>query len=443
MKDKLYQFLIFLIVSSIAMFAIINTIDFVFISIVIFMLGLSIYDLKSSIILMFLAREFLFNSYFYYTGVHSSALTVTIYHSIQLFLLIILVLREKHKFSLDSFRIVLIFFSFYLLVSTLILSDYKHYGIEKLFYYFFILFGCYITMVLITEPKLMSKFFSAIFYQGFLLITLCIISGLSYKLLNGQFFLNRFTVLGLNPIWIGRFLLYGTLVNAYLILKKSNLLIRIFMIILSGFQFYYAFITGSRGPVIAFILGMFAFLLFYLKVKLSRLIVLGLVFSLIVLIGYNQIKDQSSSRFLGGGSGSKSNNSRIIAQFQAYSLFSQNPVTGGGFGSFKQYDLVYPHNIFSEIASETGIIGLLLFLFLLGITSTRIFNLYIYNNNKESALLTALVVTSFINANLSGHIGYNTYFWLSIFVVNHYYLIITKEKSSMNIPIQVKELITS
>ncbi len=432
MKDKFFQFIIFFAVALVVTLVILKTVDFVFLGIIFFMLGLSIYNLKTSIILMFLAREFLFNSYYYYTGVNSSALTVTIYHSIQLFLLIILVLREKHKFNLDSFRILLLFFSFYLLASALFISDYKHYGIEKLFYLFFILFGCYIIMVFTTKPKMIVKLFDAIFYQGLLLVIICVISGLSYKLLNGQFLLNRFTVLGLNPIWIARFLLYSVLVNIYIIFKKQNLLLSSALILLSIFQFYYAFITGSRGPVLAFLLGLFAFFLFYWRIKLSKLIALGLFFALIVLIGYTQIKDDSSSRFFGRGSGSKSNNSRIIAQVEAYSLFKTNIVFGGGFGSFKQFQLVYPHNVFSEIGSETGIIGLAFLLSLLVITFIRIIKMYMYFNNKESALIIALTVTSFINANLSGHIGYNTYFWLAIFTVNHFYLInITEPKPDL------------
>ncbi len=422
MKDNIYRFLIFLTVSFASLLLINNTIDFIFGAILIFIIGLAIFDLKTSIIFLFLSRELFFKSYLYYTGFTSSPFSVTIYHVVLAFLLLLLVLREKHLILLDSFRITLLIFTVYLIFSASFVSDYKSYGFEKLFYLFFILFNCYSLMVLLPHNKLIPKFFIAIFYHGFFLLLLSLIVGLNYKLLNGQFFLNRFTVLGLNPIWIARFLIYAVLVNVYLIYKNKNILFQISLVIISMFQFYYAFITGSRGPIIALLAGLISFFLFYYRIKLSRLVFIALIFSLLIFTGYQKIKDDSSNRFLGGGSGKTSNNARILAQVEAYTLFRTNIVVGGGFGSFKQFYLVYPHNIISEITSETGLIGLSLFLLLLLITAYRIKKLYFMGSNLTASILVAMLVISFLNANLSGHVGYNAYFWLSLFILNQYYL---------------------
>ena len=164
------------------------------------------------------------------------------------------------------------------------------------------------------------------------------------------------------------------------------------------------------------------YVIFYWRIKLSRIILLVAALAFILVFSYKGIISDTSSRFTGGGSGESSSQNRILAQYQAFTLLQENYIVGAGFGSFRQFRLKYPHNVFSEITSETGIIGLSFILVLLGLTLFRIIKIYKQHNNKETAFLIAVVATSFFNANLSGHIGFNPYFWLSIFLVNQYYL---------------------
>lgn len=422
MKDKLFQFLIFLAITLVSAFVILDTIDFIFLAIGIIILGLSIFNLKVSIFTLLLSRDIVFNSIYYYTGVSSSPLTVTFYQLVLVFLMILVLLREKVTFKLDIYTLTLVVFTFYLLASTLFISGYRGYGLEKLFYFGIIMIGSFFILVFIQKKSDLSFFIEAVFFQGLILLIVSLISGLSYKLLNGQFFLNRFTILGINPIWIGRLLFYGALSNIYFMLKTKNWLFKILFITLTCFQCYYAFITGSRAPILAFILGLFMYAVFYWKIKFSRIILLASVLIIIIAFSYKGVIADSSSRFSGGGSGKSSSQNRIFAQYQAFTIFQENYIVGAGFGSFRQFPLKYPHNVFSEITSETGLIGLAFLLVLFGISLWRITKIFKYHNNLETGFLIAVVTTSFFNANLSGHIGFNPFFWLSIFLVNQYYL---------------------
>lgn len=422
MKDKLFQLGIFLFISLVSAFVILDTINFIFLAIALIILGLSIFNLKVSIFTLLLSRDLVFNSIYYYTGLASSPLAVTFYTLVLIFLLVLLLLREKVTFSLDAFNLTLIGFIFYLAASTIFISSHRNYGLEKLFFFGIIIVGCIFILMFVQKKADIKFFIEASFFQGLMLLIVSLISGLSYRLLNGQFLLNRFTILGINPIWIGRLLFYGALSNIYFMHKTKSWFLKALFITLASFQIYYAFITGSRAPVLAFILGLFMYAVFYWRIKLSKIMLLGAVLVFILFFSYKGIISDTSSRFTGGGSGKSSSQNRILAQYQAFTLFQENYVVGTGFGSFRQFPLKYPHNVFSEITSETGVIGLSFILVLFGLTLFRIIKIYKYHNNKETAFLIAVVVASFFNANLSGHIGFNPYFWLSIFLVNQYYL---------------------
>ncbi|BDA59923.1 hypothetical protein NUITMVS1_13860 [Shewanella xiamenensis] len=78
---------------------------------------------------------------------------------------------------------------------------------------------------------------------------------------------------------------------------------------------------------------------------------------------------------------------------QALSMFNENIFLGGGFGSFGMYVFgedvkLYPHNLILELASETGLLGALIFILF-------VLNLLIKNWNNQ--LFICVFVFSFLN----------------------------------------------
>ena len=443
MKDKLLQFSVFVIVSLISFFAVFNIVDFTYIAIIMLLLSISIFNIKTSIIVMILARDFILKSYFYYTGHVLNISHVVLYHIVILLLILMLIFRKKKTYRFDIFNITLFILIGYLIFSTFFISSFRGYGIQKLFYFSLTLIGCLAISTVVLNPKDIKYFAVASFYQGLILVLICIVSDFDYKLFNGIYSHSRFSILGINPIWVSRLLFYGLLSNIYIFRNSRNVMIKIGIIIISIVQFYFGFLTGSRGPLLALIGGIIIYSLYSVKrISLSKVIIVLLIFTIFIAIAFNSIVNNPNSRFSGSGTGDTSTQARLLAQYQAYTIFRSNIIFGGGWGSFSQFPLEYPHNVFSEIGSETGILGLVIFLTLLIITLFRLISIYKRHNTPESKFIIAILTVSFINANLSGHIGLNPFFWLSLFLLNHYYLISDKPLEEIDIYKESKSDIT-
>jgi O-antigen ligase len=137
--------------------------------------------------------------------------------------------------------------------------------------------------------------------------------------------------------------------------------------------------TGSKGPLLGIV---FVCLIFFNRImgsKISTKIMVILLILLLIYILSFFIDDIRSIRsiinFLANpeeyseGVGKGSIGSRSDFMDISLNLFSKNPITGVGFGGWQDSNTItdhkYPHNIIFEILSETGFIGILLFLILI------------------------------------------------------------------------------
>jgi O-antigen ligase len=137
--------------------------------------------------------------------------------------------------------------------------------------------------------------------------------------------------------------------------------------------FYGLFLSGVRGPLISAIVGL-AFYFLILLVRRPRVpAVVGAVAVLLFItfnIWYPYIVRTVPN--IGGYSlqaitQGLSTQYRLERYRTAATLFAQNPLLGVGTDGFAQLTgLGYPHNICLEIASENGLIGLLVFVCFLG-----------------------------------------------------------------------------
>jgi O-antigen ligase len=206
----------------------------------------------------------------------------------------------------------------------------------------------------------------------------------------------RMTVLGLNPIWVARELGVG-IVAALLFFEKRWFKYPI--IITLGWGIY---LTRSRGPflsllIVAILIYSFNLIKSRKYRQLAPIIIILMIFSVFVLFGFNM-----DDYFLRGESSFlESNNIRARLQlyFAAWDDFTSSPVLGKGVGSFYYNGHTYPHNIIIELLAETGIVGLVIFIFAL-----KPKNLIRFNNAFTFFFIFSLITTMF-----SGDLEKNAY----------------------------------
>lgn len=166
---------------------------------------------------------------------------------------------------------------------------------------------------------------------------------------------------------------------------------------------YSIFLTGTRGPLISAVIG----LLFYLTLVSKRRLKLAIAALFIVafigillaqnfnltqlyfLKGIPNIALYSIEQVTRG----MSTRQRLNAYSLALTLFKQRPLLGIGTGGFPGG---YPHNIFLEIASESGLIGLVVFICFLSAIARRGFRYFVsyFPKLDKQAKAIGLIVLS-------------------------------------------------
>ena len=155
--------------------------------------------------------------------------------------------------------------------------------------------------------------------------------------------------------------------TSYLIISRTTPWTKLIAIvaILSGMIVVVA--TGSRGPFVGLVAG--AALTFFgrrqLLWSLGSAVLLTIVFVAALYLGPAEGRERILTVF--GGRYSLEETGRGGLYRMGLGHYRSNPVFGGGAGSFADYrgwgdTITYPHNVFLEIAGETGTTGLVLLL---------------------------------------------------------------------------------
>lgn len=151
--------------------------------------------------------------------------------------------------------------------------------------------------------------------------------------------------------------------------------------------FYGAYISGLKAAFFGIIIFTAFILFFYIFKKLLSIknftaIISAIVLSVLFIFFIHPSPEELSQRFniFSPDFDDVSTIVRLDALKISSDIFIEHPVTGIGFGGFKNYDNIlltnninYPHNIFVEFAVELGLIGLLIFIYILYLifTSTQ------------------------------------------------------------------------
>jgi O-antigen ligase len=293
-------------------------------------------------------------------------------------------------------------------------------GLEKAGRYLTVnLFIFFATMLFIGDSNKLKNLLTVIAFSGFILAIISV----AYIGFVGMETISRFTLPGQNPIWFARGLGMSLLAALFLLELAKK---RYQKFLLTAFIFlllFVIYITASRGPLLALLIVLFLYFFLLQRKKLSLLKALSLFlvafFSLKLFLAFapGQIWNRMANLFSGFDI---TTFHRLRAFDAAKDLFLDNPLIGIGTGGFGQFHIfAYPHNIFLELASELGILGVLPFLVM--VLCAAYLGIRLLKSKISSALESnlskvffAIFVFSLINSQFSGDIRGNYELWFSV-----------------------------
>jgi len=230
---------------------------------------------------------------------------------------------------------------------------------------------------------------------------------------------------GSDHIALGRACGLGLLtIIAFLLPTERELWLRFGLWIVASLQLLTTFISQAMGPISSLVLS---FLFFFAisvrgwpRIRIDRfalrLFVVTLFATIIIVLvllqGIFPSLTYDMQNYLTGGD--RNVVERLSYYQTAYRQFSENPIWGIGTGEFKlvteDYAYDYPHNIILELAAETGLLSVLVFITMIGIIFGRgLFYLYASNGLDRivSRYLLAACCFTLLNAMVSYDINGN------------------------------------
>jgi O-antigen ligase len=204
------------------------------------------------------------------------------------------------------------------------------------------------------------------------------------------------------------------------------------MLFLSSLFFYVLINLGGRGPILATVIALTVFYgVKYRQDSLTKPAIhcgVLLIFWILSYFILNGLFDHTNSHFgqriapLLTGQIDEAVNERFIYYQSAFSVFLEHPLIGVGFGGWPiSHGLgdvsLHPHNIFLEILSETGLIGLAWFMALLYFIFRNLTFRFVFSTPEQTSV-ALITIFSFINAQKTGDLHDNLllFFTLSLWV---------------------------
>ncbi len=249
---------------------------------------------------------------------------------------------------------------------------------------------------------------------------------LMFKLLSGNLhaqFEGRFSISADEyPIYLGRQSADGIIIATCTVLVATRIWARMAAVAVLPLLIVALLAAGSRGPVVAFAVGLVVFLGLISTSEQARrrllLVGAGLLGAAVIvpLALPSSSIGRAISTLLGSGAG-LSSNGRSELWAKAFAAFAQHPLFGLGTGGFASLNpiLPYPHNLLLEMSVELGVVGTLLITGVIVGFATRLAGAWRTTSGRdkiEAATLTALFVMIFVNSLLSGAIQDNSELWI-------------------------------
>jgi putative inorganic carbon (hco3(-)) transporter len=202
-------------------------------------------------------------------------------------------------------------------------------------------------------------------------------------------------------------------------------------------------LTFSRGAAVAMILLVVAMVLFR-QVSLRQFLVLALTLVALVAIvapdyvARVQTLAAADSALSNGGGADGAIVGRATENLAALYVFRDHPALGVGPGQFfRHYSAAYgnaldlrylktnrrAHNLYLEIAADTGALGLAAFLSIVGVTMAQLWRLTVYwrRRNRDLAALARaflLAIVAYLATGIFLQLAYERYFWFLLALAN-------------------------
>ncbi len=263
----------------------------------------------------------------------------------------------------------------------------------------------------------------------FLILTLAIVAAGAFlllgRLLGGaaqQQYAGRFTISAQEgAINLGRASATGALISIYVILASTSARLRLAALVVLPVVVVSLVAAGSRGPTLAFAVGLVVLLGLTAasgRARRQLLIVMGAIVAAVVVVPVvvpGSAIGRSLSTIIGSASG-LSSNGRSHLWAEAYAAIGLHPFIGLGTGGFAAVDpQQYPHNLLLEMGAELGIIGAVAVAVTVGVMGQRLAVLWrraLGTERLEVTVLIALFVTALVNSMFSGAVQDNYDVWL-------------------------------
>ncbi|MFA5498529.1 MAG: O-antigen ligase family protein [Candidatus Cloacimonadia bacterium] len=390
----------------------------------------TIFRSRTGIVFIILSFPIVSKSFASITGTYHSSLHYACFYSTIFLIFYGNIIGYELRFPRLLQDKVLLLFLVYLFFSTRFITSERIYAAEKFKYFINNIILFYVPILLVKKERDFEEVIKGVAVFGLFFTGYALLSHLGFEQFYGNSVANRFSTLDVNPIWVGRYLTYSILAELYFLLKlarnaSENIGKIALLVVLIIFQLYFSFLTASRGPLLALILGIVVTILVAIRFRITHLIISALIILIIFFAVLYFIPSEIEERLLSQDQRSMTTSYlRIMANINALEMFWDNKIFGAGLGAFNIYYLKYPHNLFTEVMAELGLIGITLFLTTLILAVIYLFRLSRYPNKLCFYLLIAFFSTALVNINLSGHIGTNYYLFFSlglIYSVMHSY----------------------
>lgn len=312
-----------------------------------------------------------------------------------------------------------------MLVISLTYTSSSEYGMYKTMVFTTMTAWAYLGALQLNKQKSLERFFLSAVVTSVLISVHSILTYFSGEFVSGN---GRIGIDGGNPIGLARVASIGalTLIVIKFYFKSTK---KLFTFISLGTLIFAIVISGSRMPLLALIVCIVLLPILFSNTKISNrhvvihrgVIKIFFVIVTLVLVMLPLVNLEPMKLFLERldriGEGDAATEERLMMYKSAIRLWEESPYWGNGVGSFAldyggMDTKLYPHNIFLEILSELGMIGLFLFLGLLLIGLYKGYLILKQNkNNKYGVLILLSFIMLLINANATGDLNDNRIFF--------------------------------
>ncbi len=328
------------------------------------------------------------------------------------------------KYGLDSNIIAgtpikLAAFLWLLMILGLVYSSNSAFGTHKiLFYLFYNLLLITLPLIFYRDVEKLANILKITFLAG---VVLALFSSVMAS--NIPDYIRFSPSESVNPIWLARSLGVSLLCGVFWFAISRYSFTRILLFLILPFFLYPMFRTWSRAPLVGLLMSGFLFYLLQPHQPLTRKIKISIPVALLSFVVMINTATQLASRLRTPVIEEMSTAFRLLAWLKGWEFFVSSPLTGIGTGSYYMNmlygDFIYPHNLFLEVACESGVPGLVLIVMLV-VVVFRMGWKNIQNYKRANTPLLQLSITVMViylfslwNSMFSGAIYSNEIVWLS------------------------------